>query len=631
MTSLARVLRALVGIVTMLLVLGVTTGRWAAAQSAGVSAVTTAPPRAEAGEPFVVELRVTSDEPIRAEDPSLTPPIGVAASPPSVSFFNNTTTIQGVRRTQSQFRARWTLRAREPGRYAIEAPSVGVAGRRVRGNPVAVEVVAGSGGSGGPTPNAPAPGVQFQFSWPFGSSGGGIDEPLDDEPARDLALPTAPPGKDVIFLRAVADKTRAYVGEQVTLSFYLYFRVNDVEWTDRTEAPLADFLRTPIVRDPGTGAQVLANVGNRRWNVKLLDRVAIFPLRAGTLSTGAMTARFRGRRIGARVLETSNEVTIESIEPPTRGRPPGYAVGDVGRFEVDADVKPRDLAAGGSFTVTVRVKGDGNPPAAVKMPVIPGIDYLDPEKSIEQVIRGGRVGGVRTFKLLAKATRGGYVELGAIEVPYWNAEKKAYEVAKVDLGGVRVEGNAPPPEPSPDAEPVDADSLAALPAPRAALRPWTRPESSSVPLLPLLGVLAAPPLLVMLALGSLRAARATRKRIEERRGAPTTRVREALDAAKAGDAAADVAAVAAAVERAVHAAIEAASGVRSRGLLVRELPAALSAAGIEPPLAERAAKLLGDAESLRFDPLVDATHRSTLVERARAVTRELAAAAPRAS
>lgn len=601
------------------------------AQPAAVTAVTSAPSRAEAGEPFVIELRVSSDEgPLRAEDPSLTPPIGVAATQPSVSFFTNTTTVNGVRRSQSEYRARWTLRAREPGRYAIEAPSVGIRGRRVRGNPVLVEVVpAGQGGAS--PPSTPPPGTQFQFSWPFGQSGGGLDDAPDDAPSSDLSLPSAPPGKETIFLRALADKATAYVGEQVTLSFYLYFRVSDVEWTDRTEAPLADFLRMPIIRDPGTGATLLATVGGRRWSVKLLDRVAIFPLRSGTLNTGSMTARFRGRRIGARVLETSNDVTIESIEPPEAGRPPGYAVGDVGRFEIDADVKPRDVAAGGSFTVTVRVKGDGNPPASVKMPAQPGIDYLDPDKSVEHVIRGGRLGGQRTFKYLAKAKRGGFVELGNVEVPYWNPEKKAYEVAKADLGGIRVAGDAPPPAPAASGATPDGDALATLPAPRGALRPWTPPESTSVPLMPLLGVLLAPPLIVVLALGSLRAARSTRRRLDERRGAPTTKVRHALDEARAADAAADKTAVAAAVERAVHAAIEAASGVRSRGLLLGELPGALEERGLDRAVAQRAAALLGDAEALRFDPLADAANRSALVERARAVTRELAAAASRSS
>lgn len=603
----------------------------ARAQPAAVTAVTTAPARAEAGEAFVVELRVSSDEgPMRAEDPSLTPPIGVAATQPSVSFFTNTTTVNGVRRSQSEYRARWTLRAREPGRYAIEAPSVGIRGRRVRGNPVSIEIVPAGQGSGSSAPSTPAPGVQFQFSWPFGQSGGGMDDAPDDAPSSDLALPSAPPGKETIFLRAVTDKTTAYVGEQVTLSFYLYFRVSDVEWTDRTEAPLADFLRMPILKDPGTGAQQRAAVGGRSWSVKLLDRVAIFPLRSGTLNTGSMAARFRGRRIGSRVLETSNDVTIESIVPPEAGRPPGYAVGDVGRFEIDADVKPRDVTAGGSFTVTVRVKGDGNPPASLKMPSQPGIDYLDPDKSVEHVIRGGRLGGQRTFKYLAKATRGGFVELGSVEVPYWNAEKKAYEVAKADLGGIRVAGDAPPPAASASAA-VEADALAALPAPRGALRPWTRPESTAVPLLPLLGVLLAPPLIVVFALGSLRAARATRRRLDERRAAPTTRVREALDEARAADVAADKTAVAAAVERAVHAAIEAASGVRSRGLMVRDLPDALEAKGLDRAVAQRAATLLGDAEALRFDPLADAANRTALVDRARAVARELAAAAPPSS
>lgn len=595
-----------------------------AAAQRRTTATTTAPSTVEVGEPFVVELRVVSDEaPLRAEDPTLTPPIGVVGSPPSLSFFSNTTTVNGVRRSQSEVRARWTLRAREPGRIAIDAPSIGIRGRRVRGNPVTVEVVpAGAGGA--PRTPAPPPGLPPGLTWPFGSSA--VDEPMDDEqPSGDLALPSAPPGKDALFLRAVADETTAYVGEQVTLSFYLYLRVPDVEWTDRTEAPLADFLRMPLVRDPAVTGTVSTHVGGRRWAVKLLDRVAIFPLRAGKLSTGSMTARFRGRRIGSQVLETSNDVVIEARTPPEAGRPAGYVVGDVGSFTVDADVTPRDVKVGGSFIATITVKGEGNPPASITLPRPAGVEWLDPEKSVEHVVRGGKVGGVRTFRVLGKVQRGGYVQLGHVEVPFWNPEKEEYVVASADLGGLRVEGDAPPPPAADPSAPPEAeeDGLAALPEPRGRMRKHVAIRSPAVPLGWLLAAVASPPLLVLAALGGLRLARGTRERLEARRDAPSTRVRDALDEARDADHRGDAQAVAAAVERATHAAIEAATGVRSRGLLLRELPAALERGGVAGPVAVRAAELLGDAETLRFDPTADAASRGELIRRARAVSKEL--------
>ena len=44
----------------------------------------------------------------------------------------------------------------------------------------------------------------------------------------------------------VADKTDAVVGEQVTLSFYVYYRA-DFEMTDRHEPGLADFMRVSML------------------------------------------------------------------------------------------------------------------------------------------------------------------------------------------------------------------------------------------------------------------------------------------------------------------------------------------------------------------------------------------------
>ena len=97
MTALGRVLGVVLVAIAFLWI------RPAHAQSR-VTASTSAPAQAEVGEPFVVELHVTSDDgPIRAEDPSLTPPIGVAATRPSVSFSTDTSTINGVRRSTSQY------------------------------------------------------------------------------------------------------------------------------------------------------------------------------------------------------------------------------------------------------------------------------------------------------------------------------------------------------------------------------------------------------------------------------------------------------------------------------------------------------------------------------------------------
>jgi len=626
-------------LVVLMVLVGVALPTWvgrAWAQAGTVQLSVSAPQRAEAGEPFVVELRIVSDDgPVRAENPSLTPPIGLAGSQPSVSFFTNSVSVNGRRSMQSEYRARWTIKAQDPGTYKIGPPSVTVQGERLRGNAVTVIVVpAGQGLPGGSGPSSRPPPAQQGLQWPFGT-------PMeDDEPAalasKDLGMAAPPGGKTNFFLRGIVDKTTAVVGEQVTLSFYVYHSV-DIDMNERTDPPLRDFLRIPLVRDPGTSTPRTAQIGGRLFTVRLLDRVAIFPLRAGKLSTGSITGRFRGRRIGSRVLEESEDIVIDVREPPSLDRPPGYVVGDVGTFEIDAEVKPRDVKVGGTFAVTVRLKGEGNLPAAVRMPKIAGIDWFDPEKTLDQTTRGGRVGGSRTFRYLGKVVRGGYVELGKVDLPVWDPTKKEYATPSVDLGGIRVEGKSITPDPAASASPSAAkadDPLAKLPAPRTELSSFTPARAKRVPVLPLALALASPPLLMVFVFGAGGAARAAKRRAAARRDAPTTRVKEALDAARAAEGATDGATdkdVAGAVERAIYASLEAHTGVRARGVLLRDLRAELAAVGVDDAVAERAVGVLGDAESLRFDPSADAAKRAGLVDRARDLDRALAKEAAQAA
>src|SRR5581483_11353825 len=80
--------------------------------------------------------------------------------------------------------------------------------------------------------------------------------------APELALPNAPDSQ--VFLHAVVDKKNVVVGEQASISFYVYHRV-DFEMTERHEAPLADFLRVPLLKNPGSDPPIVAVAGGHRF------------------------------------------------------------------------------------------------------------------------------------------------------------------------------------------------------------------------------------------------------------------------------------------------------------------------------------------------------------------------------
>ncbi len=577
--------------------------------------------KVELGERFTLTLTLSSDEPLgRVTRPAFTAPVGITVEGPSVATTSQTRIVNGVRTSQSSARLTFTLTPHALGTIVLPAPSATVDGREVRGQTITVQVVPASGGS---SLGAGIPGVPMQLFPPgMDFDDAGADD--DSASAKELSMATGP--DDVVFLRAIADKERVLVGEQVTVSVYLYYRV-DYEMTERHDAKFKDFLRFPLLLDPGSTAPVFPRVNGKRYGARLVDRVALIPLRAGKLSTGSMSARFNGRKIGARVMKTANELVIDAAEPPADGRPAGYTVGDVGQFTMTGVVTPRRTRQGGSIGVVLTVDGVGNVPSKLLVPERKGVEWLDPRTRDAISSKGGKVGGRRTFEYVVRLKTAGTVDLGAAELPYYDPVAGRYQVARVDLGKVEVD-EAPPTDREVDraqkADPAD-DPLANLPPPRSELPPFERQQSQSISTALLAGALAVPPGLALLWMALARALASVRNR----KGAPQSelraKAREALSDAKKAEKGGAPRDVFAAVERAVGLWLEARSGVRARGLRLGELVPRLIEVGVPREVADEAHSILEECEGKRFAPDTDESATRELVKRAGALGKRLSA------
>lgn len=584
----------------------------------------------EVGEAFTIELKAMVAQGTTApSDPAIRPPAGFAVEGPSLS----TQTIINGFGSRAQVRvgigATWSLTAQKPGRYTIPAPTVMWNGKRLAGAPVPIEVLAASGRRRARPPQNPfllPGGPGFGFRWPF------QDEPRDDDEinaAPELAMAKAP--DPLVFVRAVVDKPSAVVGEQVTLSIYVYWRADiQAQMPAFHEAPLSDFVRIPLLRNPGTERPVVTTVGGKKYVAKLFDRVAIFPMRAGDLHTGSMRMTFTGPRLGRGSDRESPDQIIRVSEPPRAGRPPGYAIGDVGQISLAASVQPRRIDQGGSVAVSIKLAGTGNLPQSVRLPERTGIEWLDPEKKDAIESQNGVVGGSRTLGYVVRVNESGAVDLGEVTLPYWDPIAKSYQVARATLGTVDVKPVSPIAAPgassgaSPIAEPARVDPFVSLPHARATLGAYTprarRFEGGSTLWL----LIAAPPLLVGLTSLGAGAARRARARRAEAAGSPGALVSKALDDARDAEARGDIKALTAAIDRAVHLAIEAACGLRSRGVLLAELRGELEGRGLSRALGDRVTSVLGDCDAVRFEPAPDAARTKEIAARARAVVAELA-------
>ena len=293
------------------------------------------------------------------------------------------------------------------------------------------------------------------------------------------------------------------------------------------------FRRVDLERGEPDEPQGTARVHGEPFLVKLIGRTALFPLATGDLQVGAMERSVAGRRFPPYgELRTSNAPIVHVTEPPLAGRPPGYAVGDVGSFSITAGVQPQKVDVGGSVAVMVRVTGTGLVPDSLRVPERSGVEWLDPVKKERTEVQAGKVVGTRTFDYVVRLKNSGTIDLGAIELPYWDPVKKKYEVAKAAAGEVEV-AHVAGSGAEVDDKPID-EPLSTLPLPRKELGAFQADARTA----PLAGsrfwsLVVAPPL----GLALLAAADRARREIERRRreGAASPRTAAARAPRRAGE------------------------------------------------------------------------------------------------
>ena len=521
----------------------------------------------------------------------------------------------------------WNLRAEKVGKWSVGPVTVQVGDTTYSAGPIRIVVVpAGQG-----PPRMPDP-----FD-PFGGGGGfdpfrGLLDSLNaqnrpaDQHSVDPKLALDTPLGTVAFLHATADTTSVVVGQQVTVSMYIYVdaSVRDPGMVDVHEATAADFVKKTLFEDDNSEHGLSrASVGGRLHNVRLLRKWALFPIKTGDLTVTPMELTLQRNRATGDPSRKSEVLTVHVTEPPAEQRPVGYVLGDVGKFSLSADVTPRDIEQDGAVGVTLTLQGTGNLPAMITPPAQAGIEWLAPEVH-EKVgtTRDDHFGGSRTFAYVVRVHRTGDVRLGSIRIPFWDPAAGHYDVTTADLGVVTVR----PSTSSRAAADLPPDPFAMIPDVRTQMG-GTRPPAShlaaSRPGLFWLGLTATPLAFVLFA-GLTWAVRTVRDRAARVAASPETELRARLTAADRAARGDDARALAAATARALEAATIAYAEVNVRDARGGEAALRLVDAGVSDETARQVDALLAECEGARFSPdAPDLSEARARWQQARSIVRAL--------
>jgi BatD DUF11 like domain len=561
------------------------------------------------GDPFVIEVRadLTGDEvdDMALPDFGKLEVLGRRVSRPMSFSFGFGSAGQHAQ-VQSQLVHGFTLRATQPGTYVIQPAIVTVRGRKYASQRLTIVA------SGAALPAAPDP-----------NAGQGLDPQGHGDSQGQPAI--APPDGPLsgarydadLFLRTVVDKQKVQLGEQVTITVYLYVYGGLSQNPSITREPTTEgFWVQDLLPVQRTLAPVRQEVNGRTYNVYVLRRFAAFPLRAGALKVGAPAIEIAsGPSLfdlitgpAQTVRRNGVEVPIEALALPAHkdAKSPVH----VGTLTLESSLDPHEAKVGDAVTLRLIAKGQGNL-KGLKLadPKIPGVEVLAPEIEDKVTTDLDVVGGERVFRWLLLPREPGTRTVEAFEVNLFDIQTKAFSVVRSEALSLPVTGERvaasttaksaeQPGAPERDSAeatrsfgPARSEAALSREAPRLVTRPWFPWAVLAMPLLSL----------------GLFLAGVMRRRLRARRaGSPVDqalrtaeqKLKEAAQCARDGDASRAYAALFGGLRSALSARLHEPVG----GLTLPALREHCVERGMAPGLAERIVTTLAAAEQARFDP-----------------------------
>lgn len=269
------------------------------------------------------------------------------------------------------------------------------------------------------------------------------------------------------FVRAEPSKTKAYKGEQVIVSFYLYRRtkvnIRDVMQYPSFEGFIREDLEMPILS--GRPEFEAVNLGGVPFERALLARYATYPIREGKLKIDGLSIRadyiprnaanddlmedpffqFFSQVTPRTASSKSDPITIEVLNLPEEGKS-AYFTGGVGEFEITTSIDQNQIKSNSPLTLRVTIKGRGN----ASLIEFPKINWPKEFKFYESQGRSKNLGqGLteKTFEVVLIPLQTGELNIPSIPFEFFNPSTRSYSQKKTEPIRISVsQGEAAPME-----------------------------------------------------------------------------------------------------------------------------------------------------------------------------------------
>ncbi|MBO5958018.1 MAG: protein BatD [Bacteroidales bacterium] len=268
-----------------------------------------------------------------------------------------------------------------------------------------------------------------------------------------------------VFLKATPNKKKVYQGEQILLTYNIYYTIPISQLSVSKSPSYSGFWTKDITENDGSLQQSSTVIDGQQYNVATIQEIVLFPQKSGSLIIDPLdltcVAQIRQQRKRTQgydpfedffgdVMGTSytnvrkdiksQPITIE-VEPlPTANKPESFQ-GAVGQFTFTSKIDKSELKVNEAFTLTLTVSGKGNIELLeLPKPVFPpDFEVYDPK--ISTTVKNNALGiyGSKKAEYIIIPRVSGDFTLDDIEFSYFNPSLKKYETLKSDIHTIQVQ------------------------------------------------------------------------------------------------------------------------------------------------------------------------------------------------
>ena len=270
------------------------------------------------------------------------------------------------------------------------------------------------------------------------------------------------------FLEATPNKRIAYIGDQIMLTYKIYYNI-PISNLSISKAPSYSGFWTKDVTDNNGVLQQSSVVKNgQEYHVATIQEIVLIPQKAGILTIDPLDIsciaqirqerqqqrgydpfeNFFGDIMGSSYTNVKKDMKSQPIEIEVKPLPlqdkPSSFTGAVGQFTFTSKIDKTEMKSNDAFTITYTVSGKGNIDLLdIPRPVFPpDFEVYDPKITTNTKNNSYGISGTKTAEYIVIPRVSGDFSLTPLEFSYFDPAKNKYVTLSSDTYNLTVERSA---------------------------------------------------------------------------------------------------------------------------------------------------------------------------------------------